>query len=139
MEDSRPVDLFELIAERSKDRPRTHLASYLGVSSNTVKNWATGATSMPRYQAQRIAAWLEVDESSVLAAAEESRARFEAAHVVPADVGAEGQGESHAHGGRRGVGLMQDERDEIGAVARLLAEAAERLARIAERKPDDQP
>lgn len=31
---------------------------------------------------------------------------------------------------------MDDERAEIGAVAKLLAEAAERLARIAEAEPD---
>lgn len=72
----------------------------------------------------------------------ESQGRLSTIHEKVAEsllaesVGGTGQSRPVA-GGDRGKGLMADERTEIGEVAKLLAEAAQRLAKIAEASGDE--
>ncbi len=129
------MNLHELIEARRRGRSWRSLGAAVDSSDNTVRGWARGKHPMPEYKAEPIAAWLGggTTETEILSAANESRRAYLAGEAV----GAPGDAVFVTKAGGRGKGLMQDERDEIGAVAKLLAEAAERLARIAAQRSED--
>lgn len=137
MSDAVPVDLADLIEAHLNDRSRADLARAAGVkSSNTVKNWATGATPLPRYKAVAIAEWLgdDVTAEDVIAAAAASRRAYDDSQGV----GGTGQAAVIARAGGRGKGLMADERAEIvGALASIGQQLLDLAKRIEQVGDDD--
>lgn len=134
------MDLKQLIEANARGRSVEALGRSLVPprTGNTVRGWASGKYPMPEYQAAPIAAWLDVNEADVLAAAEESRrVALTRAAVTPP-----GQAPSTGESGR-GEGWMPGQKDRVlEALVRMQEAQIASTVALAEaiailREPDD--